>query len=163
MAMASTATAPSKEEQRTAKALHIDLSGKIHPAGVFGFFLVLVAGGCYAVYSIASDIRTYGGGEPIAVGAFLLLALALLIALGFEFVNGFHDTANAVATVIYTRTPCSPQSSPSSGRDFSISSAWPWSSGGAVAFGIVSHAARGTHSPDRGAAAPASPWSSPCC
>ena len=104
MAMASTATAPSKEDQRTAKALHIDLSGKIHPAGVFGFFLVLVAGGCYAVYSIASDIRTYGGGEPIAVGAFLLLALALLIALGFEFVNGFHDTANAVATVIYTRS-----------------------------------------------------------
>jgi len=33
---------------------------------------------------------------------FLLLALGL--ALGFEFVNGFHDTANAVATVIYTHT-----------------------------------------------------------
>jgi PiT family inorganic phosphate transporter len=33
-----------------------------------------------------------------------LLALALLIALGFEFVNGFHDTANAVATVIYTHS-----------------------------------------------------------
>lgn len=31
------------------------------------------------------------------------LAAALLITLGFEFVNGFHDTANAVATVIYTR------------------------------------------------------------
>lgn len=31
-----------------------------------------------------------------------LLVLSLLIALGFEFVNGFHDTANAVATVIYT-------------------------------------------------------------
>jgi PiT family inorganic phosphate transporter len=28
----------------------------------------------------------------------------LLIALGFEFVNGFHDTANAVATVIYTNS-----------------------------------------------------------
>jgi PiT family inorganic phosphate transporter len=27
-----------------------------------------------------------------------------LIALGFEFVNGFHDTANAVATVIYTHS-----------------------------------------------------------
>ena len=38
------------------------------------------------------------------MGAFLLLGLALLIALGFEFVNGFHDTANAVATVIYTRS-----------------------------------------------------------
>uniref|UniRef100_B8HY18 Phosphate transporter n=1 Tax=Cyanothece sp. (strain PCC 7425 / ATCC 29141) TaxID=395961 RepID=B8HY18_CYAP4 len=35
-------------------------------------------------------------------GVFLILALGL--ALGFEFVNGFHDTANAVATVIYTNT-----------------------------------------------------------
>jgi PiT family inorganic phosphate transporter len=33
-----------------------------------------------------------------------LLAVALVIALGFEFVNGFHDTANAVATVIYTHS-----------------------------------------------------------
>jgi PiT family inorganic phosphate transporter len=33
-----------------------------------------------------------------------LLGIALLIALGFEFVNGFHDTANAVATVIYTHS-----------------------------------------------------------
>jgi PiT family inorganic phosphate transporter len=32
----------------------------------------------------------------------ILLSTALFIALGFEFVNGFHDTANAVATVIYT-------------------------------------------------------------
>lgn len=35
-------------------------------------------------------------------GTLLLLILCLAIALGFEFVNGFHDTANAVATVIYT-------------------------------------------------------------
>ena len=35
---------------------------------------------------------------------YVLLGLALLIALGFEFVNGFHDTANAVATVIYTHS-----------------------------------------------------------
>ena len=34
----------------------------------------------------------------------ILLSLALLLALSFEFVNGFHDTANAVATVIYTRS-----------------------------------------------------------
>ncbi len=34
----------------------------------------------------------------------LFFALALLIAFGFEFINGFHDTANAVTTVIYTRT-----------------------------------------------------------
>ncbi len=34
----------------------------------------------------------------------LLLVCALVLALGFEFVNGFHDTANAVATVIYTHS-----------------------------------------------------------
>ena len=34
----------------------------------------------------------------------ILLFLALGLALGFEFVNGFHDTANAVATVIYTNS-----------------------------------------------------------
>jgi phosphate/sulfate permease len=33
-----------------------------------------------------------------------LLVIGLLVAFGFEFVNGFHDTANAVATVIYTRS-----------------------------------------------------------
>ncbi|MEO2089718.1 MAG: inorganic phosphate transporter [Gemmataceae bacterium] len=32
------------------------------------------------------------------------LALALLVAFAFEFINGFHDTANAVTTVIYTRS-----------------------------------------------------------
>lgn len=37
-------------------------------------------------------------------GTGALLILALLIAFGFEFVNGFHDTANAVATAIYTRS-----------------------------------------------------------
>ena len=41
---------------------------------------------------------------PIGAGEFALLVLALLVAYGFEFVNGFHDTANAVATVIYTKT-----------------------------------------------------------
>jgi PiT family inorganic phosphate transporter len=43
----------------------------------------------------------------ITVGSiwpWVLLGVALLIALGFEFVNGFHDTANAVATVIYTHS-----------------------------------------------------------
>ncbi len=33
---------------------------------------------------------------------FFLLAFCLFAACAFEFVNGFHDTANAVATVIYT-------------------------------------------------------------
>ncbi len=40
---------------------------------------------------------------------FLLFVAALVVAFGFEFVNGFHDTANAVATVIYTRSlPATP-------------------------------------------------------
>ena len=40
----------------------------------------------------------------VGIGTWVLLGLALLLALSFEFVNGFHDTANAVATVIYTHT-----------------------------------------------------------
>ncbi len=42
--------------------------------------------------------------HSLGLGSSLLLAASLAIALGFEFVNGFHDTANAVATVIYTRS-----------------------------------------------------------
>jgi PiT family inorganic phosphate transporter len=37
-------------------------------------------------------------------GTFILLVVSLIAACGFEFVNGFHDTANAVATVIYTNS-----------------------------------------------------------
>ncbi len=47
-------------------------------------------------------MELFGETLTFAAGFFLLLALAL--ALCFEFVNGFHDTANAVATVIYTNT-----------------------------------------------------------
>jgi PiT family inorganic phosphate transporter len=43
-------------------------------------------------------------GDTLSTAGGLFLLLALLLALGFEFVNGFHDTANAVATVIYTHT-----------------------------------------------------------
>ena len=43
-------------------------------------------------------------GESLAFSAGFFLLLALALALSFEFVNGFHDTANAVATVIYTNT-----------------------------------------------------------
>src|SRR6202161_3049402 len=41
-------------------------------------------------------------GHTVSVGTGMFLLLALGMALSFEFVNGFHDTANAVATVIYT-------------------------------------------------------------
>lgn len=34
----------------------------------------------------------------------ILLILCLVVACAFEFINGFHDTANAVATVIYTHS-----------------------------------------------------------
>lgn len=37
-------------------------------------------------------------------GLTILLLLCLLAACAFEFINGFHDTANAVATVIYTHS-----------------------------------------------------------
>ena len=40
----------------------------------------------------------------IAFGTLIFLLVALAIALGFECINGFHDTANAVATVIYTKS-----------------------------------------------------------
>ena len=67
----------------------------------FGFAVLLGAGVIYTAVNLFVDLNT-----SVAVTAwpFVLLAVALLIALGFEFVNGFHDTANAVATVIYTRS-----------------------------------------------------------
>lgn len=40
----------------------------------------------------------------LSTSRLVLLGFCLLAALVFEFVNGFHDTANAVATVIYTNT-----------------------------------------------------------
>ncbi|WP_227515658.1 inorganic phosphate transporter [Acinetobacter qingfengensis] len=45
---------------------------------------------------------------PLSLYSVVLLSTALFIALGFEFVNGFHDTANAVATVIYTNSLSAP-------------------------------------------------------
>jgi PiT family inorganic phosphate transporter len=53
--------------------------------------------------SIYSEVKDAGVTAETSL-PFILLGIALLIALGFEFVNGFHDTANAVATVIYTHS-----------------------------------------------------------
>ncbi|WP_260922725.1 inorganic phosphate transporter [Novosphingobium sp. 9] len=39
-----------------------------------------------------------------STAAIVLLVICLLLVLAFEFSNGFHDTANAVATVIYTNS-----------------------------------------------------------
>jgi inorganic phosphate transporter, PiT family len=94
--------------------------------------VVVVVGIIYAGYHLASDLAVV---RDTRVFPFVLLGIALFIALGFEFVNGFHDTANAVATVIYTH---------SLPPNFAVI----WSgafnflgvlvSSGAVAFGIVS-------------------------
>ncbi len=78
------------------------LESPLHPASRWLFLAVLLGGFAYAGFSIFSDTAQVG--EQMATGVFLFLGLALLIALGFEFVNGFHDTANAVATVIYTNS-----------------------------------------------------------
>jgi PiT family inorganic phosphate transporter len=79
-----------------------NLDKKPNPVGALAFVLVLLGGLAFAASSIFRD--TANVGTPMAIGAFAFLGLALLIALGFEFVNGFHDTANAVATVIYTHS-----------------------------------------------------------
>src|ERR1700729_1130169 len=62
------------------------------------FGVMLVCGLIYIGIKLASDLSIV---HSASVFPFVLLGLALFIALGFEFVNGFHDTANAVATCIY--------------------------------------------------------------
>ncbi|MDD0977458.1 inorganic phosphate transporter [Pseudomonas fontis] len=97
------------------------------------FCCLLLGGLCYTAWSVIRDIDA-SGTIVTTWTPFLLLGLALLIALGFEFVNGFHDTANAVATVIYTHS-LPPQ--------FAVVWSGCWNfigvlcSSGAVAFGIV--------------------------
>lgn len=69
--------------------------------GTVLFVLALVTGLGYIAAQISRDLESV---RAQSVWPFMVLGLALLIALGFEFVNGFHDTANAVATVIYTHS-----------------------------------------------------------
>ncbi len=73
--------------------------GKI-PMIIFG--IVLIGGIVWAASQLLGDL--FAVQHSASVAAYTLLGVALLIALGFEFVNGFHDTANAVATVIYTHS-----------------------------------------------------------
>jgi PiT family inorganic phosphate transporter len=47
--------------------------------------------------------------QPGSTTAIIALALCFALVLAFEFANGFHDTANAVATVIYTNALKPPQ------------------------------------------------------
>ena len=78
----------------------VDLDHKPPIAGRLALMAVLLAGLAFTAMNITSDINH--AGEPL--GVLPCRALTLVIAPGFEFVNGFHDTANAVATVIYTQS-----------------------------------------------------------
>ncbi|HEY7843433.1 MAG TPA: inorganic phosphate transporter [Bradyrhizobium sp.] len=111
-----------------------DLDKSFHPLTGVIYLGVVAAALLFVAYSIYVDIDATGT-KVTTYLPYILLFIALLIALGFEFVNGFHDTANAVATVIYTRS-------------LPAHIAVVWSglcnltgvllSSGAVAFGIVS-------------------------
>jgi PiT family inorganic phosphate transporter len=76
---------------------------KSSPGKVGGivFLIMLVGGLIYIGTQLSSDLSIV---HSASIFPFLLLGVALLIALAFEFVNGFHDTANAVATCIYTHS-----------------------------------------------------------
>jgi PiT family inorganic phosphate transporter len=93
---------------------------------------VIAAGALWAGSQLIGDLGVVHAGSALP---YVLLGLALTIALGFEFVNGFHDTANAVATVIYTH---------SLPANFAVVWSGLWNlagvlvSSGAVAFGIIS-------------------------
>src|SRR6202142_3771575 len=91
--MATATAPPSVLDQKLSRS-----PGKI---GMLVFGIVLVIGIAYAGSSLLHDLSFV---HSDSVLPFVLLGIALLVALGFEFVNGFHDTANAVATVIYTHS-----------------------------------------------------------
>ncbi len=76
---------------------------KTNVSGKLLFLALLLAGLAYGVIALTGDLSAAGANLQSWL-PYALLGLALLIALGFEFVNGFHDTANAVATVIYTNS-----------------------------------------------------------
>jgi inorganic phosphate transporter, PiT family len=82
-------------------AIDEKLSRKTGPGGIIVFGLIIAAGLFYVADHLISDLSVE---KSTAIAPYIMLVGALLIALGFEFVNGFHDTANAVATVIYTHS-----------------------------------------------------------
>src|SRR5215469_6806592 len=81
----------------------LDRKKHAFPSWITGVLVItaLLGGLIYVGTQIAGDL---GDITVVSWWPYALLAVALLIALGFEFVNGFHDTANAVATVIYTHS-----------------------------------------------------------
>ncbi|MGB2629339.1 MAG: inorganic phosphate transporter [Candidatus Acidiferrum sp.] len=132
MAATTTQPTPTATTIPTSSAVHEKMKKGPSRIGTLVFGLVFVAGLIFIGTSIARDLNgiVLGSAWP-----YVLLGIALFVALAFEFVNGFHDTANAVATVIYTHS-----------MDPNIAVVWSgfWNflgvvtSTGAVAFGIVS-------------------------
>lgn len=85
----------------TAPSLDAKLGRSPGKIGMLAFGLVLLVGCVYSGFHLLTDLSGMHSGSVLP---YVLLGIALLVALGFEFVNGFHDTANAVATVIYTHS-----------------------------------------------------------
>ncbi|ESK37799.1 hypothetical protein P256_02235 [Acinetobacter nectaris CIP 110549] len=69
------------------------------------FLTIIISTLVYIGFQLNADLANV---PPLSLYSVILLSTALFIALGFEFVNGFHDTANAVATVIYTNALSAP-------------------------------------------------------
>jgi inorganic phosphate transporter, PiT family len=113
----------------------VKFDNSLNVRGLLIFLAVLAGGLFFMAYSIYSDIASSGAPAPTTVMPFVLLGVAMLIALGFEFVNGFHDTANAVATVIYTHSLAPQYAVVWSGT---LNFLGVLTSSGAVAFGVVS-------------------------
>ncbi len=130
--MTAIADASGAATQSAPARIHFDQS--IDVRAVLIFLAVLAGGLFFMAYSIYSDVAD-AGATPKAILPFLLLGVAMVIALGFEFVNGFHDTANAVATVIYTHSLKPQMAVVWSGM---LNLLGVLTSAGAVAFGIVS-------------------------
>jgi len=122
------------ESARPTAHVRPKLDYKAGPATIVIFLGLLAAGLFYTAYSLMTDVTS--AGVPVRnLAPFILLGVALLIALGFEFVNGFHDTANAVATVIYTHS-LPPHVAVLWSGTFNFLGVL--ASSGAVAFGIIS-------------------------
>jgi PiT family inorganic phosphate transporter len=125
-------TVPEEVLVRQPGGVHSKLNKGPGKYGMAAFGVALAIGIIYAVSQLLSDLSEVRTGS---IFPYIFLGIALFVALGFEFVNGFHDTANAVATVIYTHT-----------LDPHIAVVWSgmWNflgvlmSTGAVAFGIIS-------------------------
>src|ERR1700733_10572455 len=82
-------------------SVHEKLSRSPGKIGMIIFGAALVVGLIYTIISLGTDLQAERG---TTLFPYIMLGVALLVALAFEFVNGFHDTANAVATVIYTHS-----------------------------------------------------------